>query len=117
MTNSEEHHARDEANGHQVDHFHGRTFIQWGAAIVGLIVMALLVTFGLWESMGGRSGRSDSEFRQQSELSHPEQVQIRKAYERQEKKKLTTYGWIDREKGIVRIPIERAMELSVERNK
>jgi hypothetical protein len=29
--------------------------------------------------------------------------------------RLQTYGWIDREKKIVRIPIQRAMELAVER--
>ena len=29
---------------------------------------------------------------------------------------LKTYGWVDREKGIVRIPINRAMELAIERN-
>ena len=28
---------------------------------------------------------------------------------------LATYGWIDREQGLVRIPIERAMELALER--
>jgi hypothetical protein len=28
---------------------------------------------------------------------------------------LTTYGWVDRDAGIVRMPIERAMEILVER--
>ena len=28
-------------------------------------------------------------------------------------KELTTYGWIDKNKGVVRVPIERAMELTV----
>lgn len=27
---------------------------------------------------------------------------------------LTTYGWVDRDKGIVRIPIDRAIELTVQ---
>ena len=27
---------------------------------------------------------------------------------------LTEYGWVDRAKGVVRVPIERAMELVVE---
>jgi hypothetical protein len=31
-----------------------------------------------------------------------------------EEERLTTYGWIDREGGVVRIPIERAMSLLVE---
>ena len=32
-----------------------------------------------------------------------------------ENRELTTYGWIDREQGVVRLPIERAMDLLVER--
>jgi hypothetical protein len=36
---------------------------------------------------------------------------------RQEDEILSTYRWIDRDKGIVRIPISRAMELFIERQK
>ena len=32
---------------------------------------------------------------------------------REAQKALTTYGWIDKSKGVARIPIERAMELTV----
>jgi len=37
------------------------------------------------------------------------------AYERTEEEVLTGYGWIDQESGVVRIPIEQAMELVLER--
>ncbi len=33
----------------------------------------------------------------------------------EQNRELTTYGWIDRQKGIVRIPIERAIELLSQR--
>jgi|SRR5579864_2390966 len=33
----------------------------------------------------------------------------------QEDKLLTTYGWTDKDKGMVRIPIDRAMELELQR--
>jgi hypothetical protein len=36
-------------------------------------------------------------------------------FRKQEKKTLRGYGWVDREAAVVRIPIERAMELIVER--
>jgi hypothetical protein len=29
---------------------------------------------------------------------------------------LQSYGWVDRDKGLVRVPIERAMQLAIERN-
>ena len=32
-----------------------------------------------------------------------------------EERTLTTYGWVDRNAGVVRIPIDRAMKLTVER--
>ncbi len=32
----------------------------------------------------------------------------------QEAETLTTYGWVDQEKGTVRIPVERATELVIE---
>ena len=34
---------------------------------------------------------------------------------RQDAEVLTTYGWTDRERGLVRVPIERAMELLLEK--
>jgi hypothetical protein len=36
---------------------------------------------------------------------------------RQEQEILSTYRWIDRDKGTARIPIDRAMELFIERQK
>ena len=36
---------------------------------------------------------------------------------RQENEILTTYRWIDREKGTARIPVERAMQLFIQRQK
>jgi hypothetical protein len=35
----------------------------------------------------------------------------------QEEAWLESYGWVDKPSGVVRIPIERAMELMVEREK
>lgn len=32
-----------------------------------------------------------------------------------QRERLTTYGWVDRENGVVRIPLDRAMQLLVER--
>jgi hypothetical protein len=33
----------------------------------------------------------------------------------QEEQMLSTYGWVDKNKGVVRIPLDRAMELQLER--
>jgi hypothetical protein len=39
------------------------------------------------------------------------------ALQAQEKERLGTYGWVDKPNGVVRIPIDRAMALMVEREK
>lgn len=41
----------------------------------------------------------------------PDPVRDIAAYRAEKERQLTTYGWVDREHGIVRIPITRAMDL------
>jgi len=47
-------------------------------------------------------------------LEENERTELR-SYSEEEEKKLATYDWVDKSKGIVRIPIDRAMELIVQR--
>lgn len=39
-----------------------------------------------------------------------------KEFRATQEKLLCSYGWVDREKGIVRIPVERAMDLVIQEN-
>jgi len=50
----------------------------------------------------------------QPRLEKSERTELREFIE-DEDRKLATYNWIDKDKGIVQIPIERAMDLIVER--
>ncbi len=43
-----------------------------------------------------------------------ERLEILRDHREREQAELSAYGWIDRQQGIVRLPIERAMELTVE---
>ena len=36
-------------------------------------------------------------------------------FQREQQRLTSTYGWVDRQQGVVRIPVERAMELYLER--
>jgi hypothetical protein len=47
-------------------------------------------------------------------LEENERTELR-SYEDEEQQRLATYDWVDKDKGIVRIPIDRAMELTVQR--
>src|SRR3979411_1506254 len=67
-------------------------------ALFGIIVLAVI----------GPSPRSDT-YEQKRANARAEKLKV----VQEEAKSLTTYGWIDKNKGIARIPIDRAMEFSV----
>jgi hypothetical protein len=68
-------------------------------ALFGVIVLAVV----------GPTPRG-ADFEQKRAKSREEKL---KTLRQADAKELTTYGWIDKNKGVVRLPIERAMELTV----
>jgi uncharacterized protein (DUF58 family) len=68
-------------------------------ALFGVIVLAII---------GPSPRRSDYE-----ETRTKKRVENLKTLREEAGKALTTYGWIDKNKGVARVPIERAMELTV----
>jgi len=68
-------------------------------ALFGLIVLAII---------GPAQRSSDYE-----EARAKKRVENLKTLREEADKTLTTYGWVDKNKGVARIPIERAMELTV----
>ena len=68
-------------------------------ALFGVIVLAII---------GPAQRGSDYE-----EARAKKRVENLKTLREETDKALTTYGWIDKTKGLARIPIERAMELTV----
>lgn len=57
---------------------------------------------------------SDRETVARSNRNAEERYQILRKHRAQDEERLHTYGWIDQEKGIVRLPIDRAIELLLE---
>jgi hypothetical protein len=72
--------------------------------IVGMILVVVVVVFvqGLYESM------HDAEFEKKVVAEVPEELRSLRAAQRA---RLAETGWVDKSKGIVAIPIERAMAL------
>lgn len=104
-----------------------RSVLLVGAAILGLTVVAF---GGMWWLLGTLE-RAQA---RQSPPANPlagsygpteppaPRLQVRPlddllALRAEEQQYLSTYGWVDREQGIARIPIERAMELLAERSR
>src|SRR4029450_5607690 len=68
-------------------------------ALFGVIVLAVI---------GPAPRGSDYE-----ETRAKKRAELLKTSREEAEKALTTYGWIDKNKGVARIPIERAMELTI----
>lgn len=93
---------------------------------VGIIVGALLVQGGLWllgghfESEATRGDPVPSPLEKVPSPIPPPHLQSAPSrdlaeFSKSQQDLLRTYGWIDKQQGIVRIPVSRAMELVLER--
>jgi hypothetical protein len=109
--------------GHETRDINVRV-VMWFA--IGLIVAAVIIHFALgaifaFFSKTHPSPEAPSRIMVQPRIVAPEPrlqtnpsvdlAQFREA----EENKLNSYGWVDKQRGIVRIPIERAMDLIVQR--
>jgi hypothetical protein len=73
-------------------------------------IVCLFVLFGIivLAVIGPSSRTSDYE-----EMRAKKRMERLKALQEENQKELTTYTWVDKNKGVARIPIDRAMELTV----
>ena len=95
-----------------------------GAALAAIVVGCAIVAFGLraWferDAAQPASPYSQARAVQQfpSPRLEPKPAHDIAAFKGEKTEKLDGYGWIDRSRGIVQIPIARAMELMVERGR
>ncbi|HUH94335.1 MAG TPA: hypothetical protein VL742_14480 [Casimicrobiaceae bacterium] len=103
---------------HEGTRLDGRRVVGFALAVVGLIAVALAVALAVHELLrhrpevtpGARLQPASSVPRLQSNG-----VEDLKAFNAEKAKLLHSYAWIDRDAGVVRIPIERAMSLLAQR--
>lgn len=83
----------------------GRLVVAVIGTLLGICVIVVVLGLMLWT--GGVTPISPPSALTPGGVPRDEALtQLRAEFD----KKLTTYGWVDREKGIVRIPIDQAME-------
>ena len=79
-------------------------------SVVGGIVASLIVSGFLWRPWpSARRLEPDQRF-QYGPADVPDILREWPAIERETQEHLHTYGWVDRQHGVVRIPIEQAMK-------
>jgi hypothetical protein len=92
---------------------------KFAVALVIMTVLAMLLLVGVFkyfQSQGGGQARSVDPakvFPQPQLQTTP--IPDLKAIRAAEEQVLTSYGWVDAQKGVVRIPIARAMDMVVQR--
>jgi hypothetical protein len=92
---------------------------KFAVALVIVTVLAMLLLVGVFkyfQSQGGGQARSVDPakvFPQPQLQTTP--IPDLKAIRAAEEQVLTSYGWVDAQKGVVRIPIARAMDMVVQR--
>lgn len=111
--------------GHETSDVSIGAIVKFG---IGLAVAALFVHVAMWGLFRVLDARRASRDRPIPALAaaglrrtppeprlETDALASRRRMTAEERAALTTYGWVDRNAGVVRLPIERAMELLVER--
>src|SRR5688572_14717589 len=111
--------------GHEESDVSIRGIVRFG---VGLAVAAIAIHVAIWGVFRFLESREEKKDRPIPPLVaaglartppgprlEPDPVAARRRAQARENAALTSYAWVDRGSGVVRIPIERAMDLLVER--
>lgn len=102
--------------GHEPAHIHARGVVWLAVAVVGTCVLVVATVF----FMTGWLGMPASRYAQRHERVdvrppaprlQPDPEADLAAYTRQKRALLQDYRWLDRERGVARIPVDRAMQL------
>ena len=87
-----------------------------GLSLLVAVILGLLVwLFGYFNARELRRGHAPQGIPKSAPLVFGDADGVVVIPRAAEEKVLTSYGWIDKDKGIVRIPIERAMEIFAQR--
>ncbi len=116
----EEAEERSAVHEHQPEGSNARTLALLG---IGLLLVIALTQLGVWALFRAVGRRPSSAVLAEGPLppaAGPARAWVNPggdlaAYRRQEQLRIDGYRWIDREAGVVQLPIARAMELLLER--
>jgi len=100
-----------------------RAIMTFVIGLAVLTIVALLAMWGLFDYLGARQAKTQapaSPLAETRRVPPPPHLQVEPKLDLEhlraaEDDKLNQYGWVNRQAGVVRVPIERAMELVAER--
>jgi hypothetical protein len=108
--------------GYEPSNVNGRQLFAFAAGVVGLVVFGVLVSAGVFHFFVQHQslGPPASPFENARQLPPNPRLQVEapqdlKEYRAAQDKVLDSYGWVDSNAGVVRIPIDRAMALLLQK--
>ena len=108
--------------GHETRDASIRSLLIFGAGLVLLIIAGLLVSGAVFRYFVGHQGLGPpaSPFEDVRTLPPEPRLQVKAPmdlghYKSAQDGILNSYGWVDRQAGVVRIPIDRAMDILLQR--
>lgn len=113
----------DPAGGYERSDLTAKSVAIFGVALAAVIILVLVVTGWMFHYFSAQYARVDvppSPLARTRPGPPEPRLQVDptkdlRAMRAEEDTRLTGYGWVDKEAGVVRMPIARAMELLVER--
>lgn len=110
--------------GHETDAGDVRVIGLTGLALASGIAIVLLIVYGIFQYLAHHpivitpanplAEMGQQQFPPAPRIEEHPAIEVKELHS-QEDNFLSTYGWTDRKAGVVRIPIDRAMELQLER--
>jgi len=108
--------------GHETSDANIRNLIIFGVCLALMVIVGLIISRGVFSYFVGHQGLGPpaSPFENVRMLPSGPRLQVTapqdlKRYEGSQAEILNSYGWVDERTGIVRIPVERAMDILLQK--
>jgi hypothetical protein len=118
-----EEHLQHRSPGHETQDAKIGPIVLTGVGLAVTLAVVGLIVYGVFQYLGTHPASSarpnpmsafDSQIPPAPQIEEHPAIEIEQLHA-QEEHTLSTYGWTDKKAGVVRIPIDRAMELQLER--
>lgn len=111
MDHTEQFHDAPEGAGpgYEIRDTNARAVVRFGIGMVIAVIVVEVILLGVYKVLERKPGPEPAK---RAPVDLYEQLA---GLRQSEEETLTSYGWVDRKAGVVRIPIDRALDLVVER--
>ena len=115
--------APAESAGHEIRDAKIGPIILIAAGLAITVAIVGVLIYGIFQYLGAHPAATvqanpmsagDAQIPPEPRIEEHPEIEIQQLHA-QEERTLSTYGWVDKKAGVVRIPIDRAMELQLER--